>query len=93
MNGSGGCTRLRAIRLKHGISLAELAKAAGVSNQYMSQVELGRAAPTSSLEKKCEQALERIVLQRYQGALALEYACRVEKGRLLKEAEEGCHEC
>lgn len=65
------CTNLRYLRLKHGISLRELADAAGVSGQYMSRVELGQVIPSWTLEKKCEAALEQIALRRFEAAQAL----------------------
>ncbi|WP_187684615.1 helix-turn-helix domain-containing protein [Nocardia wallacei] len=41
--------RLRALRQEHGETLAETAKRAGVSPQYLSEVERGRKEPSSEM--------------------------------------------
>ncbi|MEG2678493.1 MAG: helix-turn-helix domain-containing protein [Oscillospiraceae bacterium] len=82
------CTHLRYLRLKYGITLDELADAAGPSRQHISRAELRQIPPTWSLEKKCEVALERIIDQRYAAARALEQDYRAHKGALLDYLEE-----
>ena len=44
-------TRLRAIRLKYGISLIEMERHSHVSNQYLSALELGNASRTANNEE------------------------------------------
>lgn len=83
------CTQIRALRLRHGITLEELAEAAGVSNQYMSRAELRQTAPTWSLEKKCEEAMEQIISRRRESAQTLEAEYRSIKGYLLELTKEG----
>lgn len=84
-------TPMRDIRLRHGITLEELAKTIGVTNQYMSRAELSQVAPTWTLEKQCEAAFERIIAQRYAAARALEEDYRTYKGVLLSHLEEARH--
>lgn len=81
------CTQLRALRLRHGITLEELAEAVGVSNQYISRAELRQIAPTWTLEKKCEAAIEAIIARRQGAAGDLEADYRTIRGYLL-ELEE-----
>jgi transcriptional regulator with XRE-family HTH domain len=42
-------SRLRALRTKHGETLAETAERAGVSPQYLSEIERGRKEPSSEM--------------------------------------------
>mgnify|MGYP000119426193 CR=1 FL=1 len=44
-------TRLRAIRLKYGISLVELERHSHVSNQYLSALELEMSAARQTTKK------------------------------------------
>lgn len=44
-------TRLRMFRRAHGITLDELAKRAGFSNQWLSFLELGKRERTASQEE------------------------------------------
>lgn len=82
------CTQLRALRLRHSITLEELAGIIGVSNQYLSRVELSQAAPTWTMEKKCEAAMEQLIILRYEAVKALERDYRSIKGLLLEASEE-----
>jgi transcriptional regulator with XRE-family HTH domain len=41
--------RLRSLRLRHGETLAETATRAGVSPQYLSEIERGRKEPSSEM--------------------------------------------
>lgn len=81
------CTQLRALRLRHGITLEEMAEAVGVSNQYISRTELRQIAPTWTLEKKCEQAIEQIIASRHGATGDLEADYHAIRGYLL-ELEE-----
>ena len=49
-------TRLRMFRRAHGITLDELAKRAGFSNQWLSFLELGKRERTASQEEKLSRA-------------------------------------
>ena len=50
-------TRLRMFRRAHGITLDELAKRAGFSNQWLSFLELGKRERTASQEEKLSRAI------------------------------------
>ena len=82
------CTYLRALRLRHGISLEELAAAAGVSKQCVSRVELGQSSPTRGLEEKYERAMEELIAARYAATRALEREYRMAKQRLFEKVED-----
>lgn len=86
------CTQLRALRLRHGITLDELAAAMGLSNQYISRAELRQIAPTWTLEKKCEAAMEQIISRRYDAAQELERDYRSIKDCLLNFIEGDDHD-
>jgi transcriptional regulator with XRE-family HTH domain len=49
---------LRRLRIKRGLSLARLAERSGVSRAMLSQIELGRSAPTITLLWKVARALD-----------------------------------
>ena len=49
---------LRRLRVKRGLSLARLAERSGVSRAMLSQIELGRSAPTINLLWKIARALD-----------------------------------
>ena len=79
-------TRLRAIRLKYGISLIEMERHSRVSNQYLSALELGNVSRTANNEEILGCAIDEIIrsrkssLRQYRGHL-LE-TVEVEKGEL-----------
>ena len=50
-------TRLRAIRMKYGISLLELERHSSFSNQYLSLLELGRANCTPRNAETLDRAM------------------------------------
>jgi transcriptional regulator with XRE-family HTH domain len=50
-------SNLRRLRVKRGLSLERLAKSSGVSRAMLSQIELGRSAPTITLLWKVARAL------------------------------------
>ncbi len=81
-------TNMRGLRLKHNVTLSELAQAAGVSAQQISRVELFEHPPTQSLERKYESAMEEVIVRRYGAVRALEHDYRAVKGILLGRAEE-----
>ena len=85
-------TVMRCLRLKHSISLRELSDAAGVSHQYMSDIELGKYGKREVCETQMRYAFEKVIEQRSRRntELAADYAgCR---DRLLDTAMEGEHE-
>jgi len=81
-------TNLRRLRLKHRITLDELALTAHVPNQEVSRVELLQRPATQNLESKYEAALEEVIVQRYDAVKALEHDYRSIKGNLLHGMEE-----
>ena len=58
-------TRLRMFRRAHGITLDELAKRAGFSNQWLSFLELGKRERTASQEEKLSRAIEALLAERH----------------------------
>ncbi len=80
-------TRLRILRLKHGISIAELAKLVGISEQYISRLELAQAYGTVKQEERVSTALSELIAQRHSDLLALEKDYLLNKGRLLEPLE------
>ena len=54
--------RLRALRLHHGRTLAETAARAGVSPQYLSEIERGRKEPSSEMIAAITGALDTTLL-------------------------------
>ena len=75
-------TRLRAIRLKYGISLVELERHSHVSNQYLSALELGNVSRTDEIIRSRKSSLFGLeqMIRQYRGHL-LE-TVEVEKGEL-----------
>lgn len=85
-------TRLRALRLKYGISLDELAKKGGVSNQQFSRMELGLIRSTPHKERLAETALLRVITARGAALAQLEWEYLNNRGHLLDPLEETEHE-
>ena len=81
-------TNLRALRLRHGVQLTELADACGLSNQYLSRAELGLIPPTPRLERQLLSALEVVISHRASTAQALERELKPLRGRLLEKVVE-----
>jgi transcriptional regulator with XRE-family HTH domain len=81
-------TNLRRLRLRHGITLGELAAAACFSNQQTSRVELLQRRVTPELEQRFEAALGAIITSRYRAAALLEKDCLAARGSLLRRPEE-----
>lgn len=65
-------TRLRAIRLKYGISLVELERHSHVSNQYLSALELGNVSRTANNEEVLGCAIDEIIRSRKSSLFGLE---------------------
>ena len=77
-------TRLRAIRLKYGISLVELERHSRVSNQYL---ELGNVSRTANNEEVLGCAIDEIIRSRKSSLLGLEQMIRQYRGHLLETVE------
>ena len=69
-------TRLRAIRLKYGISLVELERHSHVSNQYLSALELGNVSRTANNEEVLGCAIDEIIRSRKSSLFGLEQMIR-----------------
>lgn len=80
-------TNLRALRLRHGVQLTELADACGLSNQYLSRAELGLIPATPRLEKQLLGAVETVIARRADTAQALEQELKPLRGRLLEVSD------
>ena len=74
--------KLRVFRVKHRISLAELAQASSVSIQRISQIELMDCPLTPHIEEQLTRALEVVLLRRNANAAAAIADYREHKGRL-----------
>ncbi len=85
-------TNLRALRHRHGLRLTEFEAVSGLSNQYISQAELGRVQATERLERKMEAAVETIIVRRENELLFLKRDYQLYKGRLLQPMEDTEHE-
>lgn len=62
--------RLRRIRQRRALTIAATASRAGISAQYLSEVERGRKEPSSEVVAAVAGALETTVLDLTQGAVA-----------------------
>lgn len=82
-------TKLRLLRLKYRISLDELAKSGGVSNQQLSRLELGQAQDTVRKEQMVWVALRTVIARRRAALDELEQECAAYQGRLLQQVEVG----
>jgi len=80
-------TRLRALRLKHGVSLMELERHCSFSNQYLSRLELGAAKQTPYNEKVVGAALTAIIESRKNCVAGLEQSVELHRGHLLDTLE------
>jgi transcriptional regulator with XRE-family HTH domain len=79
---------MRNFRLKHKISLQEIANAVGKSQQWVSKVELGKAPATIHNRYYMMLALQQVVLNRKREADALEDEFRKMKTKILEEEFE-----
>lgn len=62
----GNTTVMRELRLRHHIRLSELAHVAGVSHQFISDIELGKQPAIESNRLVVERAFERVIQARYE---------------------------
>jgi len=79
---------MRKLRLKHGVSLAELARAANRSSQYISSVELGEWVATDSTKALMAAAFERVIRARNDATAELAKDYAEKRDRLLDFIEE-----
>lgn len=80
-------TNLRRLRLRHHVSLTELATHAGLSGQYISRAELGEISATARLERQMNTALEAVISRRRTELHALEADYIAYQGMLLQRGE------
>lgn len=80
--------KLRVFRVKHRISLAELAQASSVSIQRISQIELMDCPLRPHIEEQLTRALEVVLLRRSANAAAAIADYREQKGRLFLAVPE-----
>lgn len=83
----GTTTRLRAMRLKYGISLMELEKYGSFSNQYLSLLELGNANRTHKNETVLAAAIASLIKSRKEALADLERCFEEHRGHLLETLE------
>jgi transcriptional regulator with XRE-family HTH domain len=79
---------MRNFRIRHGISLQDVAAAAGKSHQWASRAELGHIPATNHISSIVSNALYQIVQQRKQEAALLEADYAALKDRILEEEIE-----
>lgn len=84
--------KMRVLRLAHGISLAELAAAAGVSAQWLSEAELSPRPHTAGTQKLIQAAFEQVLLRRKQELARLEAQYRKHQDSLFELVEETKYE-
>ena len=80
-------TRLRAIRMKYGISLLELERHSNFSNQYLSALELGSSKRTAKNEEALGRAMAVVAGARKEALAGLEQTLLRYQGRLLETTE------
>ena len=76
---------MRILRFQYGISTRELAKAAGVSQQYLSNIELGRynCKLTAKHLTMMQNAFEKVIKQRAEQVRELSETYAANRNRLL----------
>ena len=80
-------TRLRAMRLKYGVTLVEIEKAAGVCNQQLSRLELGNLPRTVRREERVSDAVASLIAVRKSSIAALEQDYLAAKEQVLGPVE------
>lgn len=80
-------TRLRAIRLKYGVTLVEIEKAAGICNQQLSRLDLNLLPRTAQREQRVSDAVASMIAARKASIVDLEQEYLAAKGRLLETVE------
>ena len=82
----------RALRRKYGISLMELARACGVSEQRMSELEFSTVEAKPSTLIKLQAGFEQVIVQRQRMLRQMESDYGQRKWNLLDLVEELSHE-
>lgn len=80
--------KFRILRLKHGISLKTLGAAAGLSQQRVSQIELGKSRATEYLQEKIGNAFLVVIAEKFTGLSELENDYLNNIDSLFEEVEE-----
>ncbi|MDR1132273.1 MAG: helix-turn-helix domain-containing protein [Oscillospiraceae bacterium] len=83
---------MRLLRMKFRITAQELADAAGVSQQYISDIELGRYGRNASCGLLMQKAFEKVIEQRSRQVSELSAAFAVYRDRLLDYTAEDSYE-
>ena len=83
---------LRLLRHQYGITLKEFAEAAGVSSQYVSDIELGKYKVSKSNEYLIQKAFEKVISQRFLQTWRLSEAYVDTRHRLLDFLTEDDYE-
>lgn len=82
-------TNLRKLRLNHDISLVELETKTGVSNQFLSMLELQTRKPSIAVTEEIHHAIEDIIFDRQNATRALiEEYTRYKNNLFAHEKEE-----
>jgi transcriptional regulator with XRE-family HTH domain len=81
-------TVMRALRLEYGISTGELTRAARVSQQYLSGLELGEITATNNAKKLAQIAFDRAIEMRTTKNYSLLRAYSENRERLLDFVED-----
>ena len=81
--------KMRNLRLKHGVTLGELAQEAKLSHQRLSELELSNAVTAGKTSTAVARAFEEVVASRRSALYALERDFYLHKNGLLDRAKEG----
>ena len=84
--------KIRLLRNKHHISLGELGKACGISNQRISKIELGDSYLTEKTGEKIQEGFRQIIECRRRMLLRLCEDYENHKDTLLEQVEEDEYE-
>jgi transcriptional regulator with XRE-family HTH domain len=80
---------MRHLREKHGISLLELSRYCDVTQQRLSEIELGNGNATAHMSKLVETAFARYIEAKRGDLDALEDDINIYRNRLIENIEEG----
>ena len=81
--------KMRILRIKYRITLAELAQGIGRSGSWLSLLELSGTTPTEQTRKAVARAFEEVVASRRSALYALEHDFLLHKNSLFEQAKEG----
>lgn len=79
---------MRNFRLRYGISLREVAEAAGKTAQWVNQIELCQASATDHNQYEMMKAFQHVILNRQRALLQMEAEYSDMKRKLLEEEPE-----